>query len=71
MKNVRPRPSSRIRARNGSVKGKSVAFIRDEVVPLLALRTLLGTNGAKPDATKRHAVILEIGDSAARIAHAP
>lgn len=48
----------------GTVKGRTVAFLRDEVIPLLALRQILrtdgegnGTNGAK-----RHAVILEVGE---------
>ncbi|HEX8362775.1 MAG TPA: chemotaxis protein CheA [Longimicrobium sp.] len=46
----------------GTVKGRSVAFLRDEVVPLLALRALLGTNGSGPESHKRPAVLLEVGD---------
>ncbi|HEX8242369.1 MAG TPA: chemotaxis protein CheA, partial [Longimicrobium sp.] len=46
----------------GTVKGKSVAFLRDEVIPLLGLRQILGTNGTPPDRQKRHAVILEVGE---------
>jgi two-component system, chemotaxis family, sensor kinase CheA len=46
----------------GSVKGRPVAFVRDEVIPLLALRSILRTNGARPEGAKRHAVILEIGE---------
>jgi two-component system chemotaxis sensor kinase CheA len=39
-----------------------VAFLRDEVIPLLALRQILRANGAPGDAVKRHAVILEVGE---------
>jgi two-component system chemotaxis sensor kinase CheA len=46
----------------GTVKGRTVAFLRDEVIPLLGLRQILRTNGARPDARKRHAVILEVGE---------
>ncbi|HEX2203746.1 MAG TPA: chemotaxis protein CheA [Longimicrobium sp.] len=46
----------------GSVKGKTVAFIRDEVVPLLALRGILRVNGTRPEGEKRPAVILEVGE---------
>jgi two-component system chemotaxis sensor kinase CheA len=46
----------------GKVKGKTVAFLRDEVIPLLSLRSILRTNGTRPDAAKRHAVILEVGE---------
>ncbi|HET7233503.1 MAG TPA: chemotaxis protein CheA [Longimicrobium sp.] len=46
----------------GTVKGRTVAFLRDEVIPLLGLRQILGTNGTRPDARKRHAVILEVGE---------
>ena len=46
----------------GSVKGRSVAFLRDEVIPLLALRALLGTNGSGPESNKRPAVLLEVGE---------
>ncbi|HEX9939986.1 MAG TPA: chemotaxis protein CheA [Longimicrobium sp.] len=46
----------------GTVKGRTVAFLRDEVIPLLALRQILRTNGTRPDTPKRHAVILEVGE---------
>lgn len=46
----------------GTVKGKSVAFLRDEVIPLLGLRQILRTNGERPDGRKRHAVVLEVGE---------
>ncbi len=46
----------------GTVKGRTVAFLRDEVIPLLGLRQILRTNGTRPDALKRHAVILEVGE---------
>ncbi|HET7461824.1 MAG TPA: chemotaxis protein CheA [Longimicrobium sp.] len=46
----------------GTVKGKTVAFLRDEVIPLLGLRQILRTNGTRPDGRKRHAVILEVGE---------
>ncbi|HEX8694327.1 MAG TPA: chemotaxis protein CheA [Longimicrobium sp.] len=46
----------------GTVKGKTVAFIRDEVVPLHAMRSILRTNGAPPEGPKRAAVILEVGE---------
>ena len=46
----------------GAVKGRPVAFLRDEVIPLVALRSLLGTNGAGPENGKRPAVMLEVGD---------
>lgn len=46
----------------GTVKGKTVAFLRDEVIPLLGLRQVLRTNGTRPDGRKRHAVILEVGE---------
>jgi two-component system chemotaxis sensor kinase CheA len=45
----------------GTVKGRTVAFIRDEVVPLLGLRQILRTNGTRPEG-KRAAVILEVGE---------
>jgi two-component system, chemotaxis family, sensor kinase CheA len=45
----------------GTVKGKTVAFIREEVVPLLGLRQILRTNGTRPEG-KRAAVILEVGE---------
>ena len=48
----------------GTVKGRDVAFVRDEVIPLVSLRVVLGTNGARPDTSgKRHAVILEVGET--------
>ncbi len=46
----------------GTVKGRSVAFLRDEVVPLIALRSLLGTGGGGPEGGKRPAVLLEVGE---------
>ncbi|HYH81717.1 MAG TPA: chemotaxis protein CheA [Longimicrobium sp.] len=46
----------------GTVKGRTVAFLRDEVIPLLGLRQVLRANGTSPDARKRHAVILEVGE---------
>jgi len=46
----------------GTVKGRNVAFLRDEVIPLLGLRQILRTNGARPEGEKRHAVILEVGE---------
>ena len=47
----------------GSVKGKTVAFLRDEVIPLLPLKQLLQTNGnGHGSAAKRAAVILEVGE---------
>jgi two-component system chemotaxis sensor kinase CheA len=47
----------------GTVKGKNVAFLRDEVIPLHGLRQILRTNGTPPDREKRHAVVLEVGDA--------
>ncbi|MDB4949265.1 MAG: CheA signal transduction histidine kinase [Gemmatimonadetes bacterium] len=46
------------------VKGRTVALLRDEVIPLLSLRTLLGSGGeARPRADgRRPAVVLEVGD---------
>jgi len=45
------------------VKGRTVAFLRDEVVPLLALRQILRANGdGGGNGAKRHAVILEVGE---------
>ncbi|HEX6749670.1 MAG TPA: chemotaxis protein CheA [Longimicrobium sp.] len=46
----------------GTVKGKKVAFLRDEVIPLLGLRQILHANGTPPEGAKRHAVILEVGE---------
>lgn len=46
----------------GSVKGRPVAFLRDEVIPLVTLRSLLSTNGAGPEGGKRPAVLLEVGE---------
>lgn len=47
----------------GTVKGRTVAFLRDEVIPLLALRQILRTNGnGSTNGAKRHAVILEVGE---------
>lgn len=45
----------------GAVKGRPVAYLRDEVIPLYSLRALLGTNGTGPTA-KRPAVVLEVGE---------
>jgi two-component system chemotaxis sensor kinase CheA len=45
----------------GAVKGRPVAYLRDEVIPLHSLRTLLSTNGTRPEG-KRAAVILEVGE---------
>lgn len=45
----------------GAVKGKPVAYLRDEVIPLHSLRALLGSNGAGPT-HKRPAVVLEVGE---------
>lgn len=45
----------------GAVKGRPVAYLRDEVIPLHSLRTLLSTNGTRADG-KRAAVILEVGE---------
>ncbi|HEU0298012.1 MAG TPA: chemotaxis protein CheA [Longimicrobium sp.] len=45
----------------GAVKGRPVAYLRDEVIPLHSLRRLLGTNGASGQG-KRPAVILEVGE---------
>jgi two-component system, chemotaxis family, sensor kinase CheA len=46
----------------GKVKGRTVAFLRDEVIPLLALRQILGAGGTAGNGAKRHAVILEVGE---------
>jgi two-component system chemotaxis sensor kinase CheA len=48
----------------GTVKGRTVAFLRDEVIPLLALRQILRANGSGSggNGAKRHAVILEVGE---------
>ena len=45
----------------GAVKGRPVAYLRDEVIPLHSLRTLLRTNGVR-EGEKRAAVILEVGE---------
>lgn len=45
----------------GAVKGRPVAYLRDEVIPLHSLRRLLSTNGTQPQG-KRAAVILEVGE---------
>jgi two-component system chemotaxis sensor kinase CheA len=44
------------------VKGRPVAFLRDEVIPLVTLRSLLHTNGTGPEGGKRPAVMLEVGE---------
>jgi two-component system chemotaxis sensor kinase CheA len=56
----------------GTVKGRTVAFLRDEVIPLLALRQILRVNGdgrgqgtgdrGQQNGAKRHAVLLEVGE---------
>ena len=46
----------------GTVKGRTVAFLRDEVIPLLALRQILRADGVQGNGVKRHAVILEVGE---------
>ncbi|MFL5537518.1 MAG: chemotaxis protein CheA [Longimicrobiaceae bacterium] len=52
----------------GTVKGRTVAFLRDEVIPLLALRQILNDRGqgtgdrGQPNGAKRHAVLLEVGE---------
>jgi two-component system chemotaxis sensor kinase CheA len=51
-----------VEGETGTVKGRSVAFLRDEVIPLMALRALLGTNGSGPEGGKRPAVLLEVGE---------
>ena len=45
----------------GAVKGRPVAYLRDEVIPLHSLRTLLHANGTR-EGEKRAAVILEVGE---------
>jgi two-component system chemotaxis sensor kinase CheA len=45
----------------GAVKGRPVAYLRDEVIPLHSLRTLLRANGTR-EGEKRPAVILEVGE---------
>jgi two-component system chemotaxis sensor kinase CheA len=45
----------------GAVKGRPVAYLRDEVIPLHSLRRLLNSNGVRPEG-KRAAVILEVGE---------
>jgi two-component system, chemotaxis family, sensor kinase CheA len=45
----------------GKVKGKAVAFLRDEVIPLHPLGRILGGDGAPPEG-KRPAVVLEVGE---------
>jgi two-component system chemotaxis sensor kinase CheA len=45
----------------GTVKGRAVAYLRDEVIPLHSLRALLRTNGTR-EGEKRAAVILEVGE---------
>ncbi|HEU0012267.1 MAG TPA: chemotaxis protein CheA [Longimicrobium sp.] len=46
----------------GAVKGRTVAFLRDEVIPLHSLKRILRTNGDGGGGQKRAAVILEIGE---------
>lgn len=45
----------------GAVKGRPVAYLRDEVIPLHSLRKLLSSNGTRPEG-KRAAVVLEVGE---------
>jgi two-component system, chemotaxis family, sensor kinase CheA len=45
----------------GTVKGKAVAFLRDEVIPLHPLGRILGS-AAAPTKGKRPAVVLEVGE---------
>lgn len=45
----------------GAVKGRPVAYLRDEVIPLHSLRRLLSSDGVRPEG-KRAAVILEVGE---------
>jgi len=45
----------------GQVKGKPVAFVREEVIPLLPLHDILRQPRSDPGA-KRHAVVLEVGE---------
>jgi two-component system, chemotaxis family, sensor kinase CheA len=45
----------------GAVRGRAVAHLRDEVIPLHALRGLLGTGG-EGDPQRRPAVVLEVGE---------
>jgi two-component system chemotaxis sensor kinase CheA len=45
----------------GAVKGRPVAYLRDEVIPLHSLRKLLSSNGVRPEG-KRAAVVLEVGE---------
>ncbi|HEX5724166.1 MAG TPA: chemotaxis protein CheA [Longimicrobiaceae bacterium] len=48
----------------GTVKGKPVAFLREEVIPLVPLHAVLRLEGepANGNGRKRHAVILEVGE---------
>ncbi|HKP74667.1 MAG TPA: chemotaxis protein CheA, partial [Longimicrobiaceae bacterium] len=54
----------------GKVKNRTVAFLREEVIPLLALKQILRANGrgqgtgnrGQQNGTKRHAVVLEVGE---------
>ncbi|HWK89171.1 MAG TPA: chemotaxis protein CheA [Longimicrobium sp.] len=46
----------------GAVKGRPVAYLRDEVIPLHSLKRILRTNGGGGGGPKRAAVILEIGE---------
>jgi len=45
----------------GAVKGRPVAYLREEVIPLHSLRSLLRGNGTR-EGEKRAAVILEVGE---------
>jgi two-component system chemotaxis sensor kinase CheA len=45
-----------------SVKGRTVAVLRDEVIPLLSLRGMLREEGAAPADGRRMAVVLESGE---------
>jgi two-component system chemotaxis sensor kinase CheA len=45
-----------------TVKGRTVALLRDEVIPLLDLREILRGGGTPPEKTRRPAVVLEVGE---------
>lgn len=45
-----------------TVKGRTVALLRDEVIPLIDLRRILQRSDARPENAKRPAVVLEVGE---------
>lgn len=45
-----------------TVKGRTVALLRDEVIPLIDLRSVLHRSDARPESAKRPAVVLEVGE---------